>query len=140
MHVVSQQNYSLLYSDAPIVQGSITFFSKLHTQWKGLTKTSTTIVYNSTTYWSAESEVDEISNNKCLKCFQFVINWPFCLFQLKPHPKRSLASCLSGHKPKNKRQTKTSNSGVSSVPQSSQSKTTMNPQLIGQMLFHLWKL
>ncbi|XP_073695923.1 transcription factor IIIA-like [Garra rufa] len=51
--------------------------------------------------------------------------------QLKPRPKRSLASRLSGHKPK--RRTKTSNSEESSVPQSSQSETTMNPHLIGQL-------
>ncbi|XP_052447486.1 general transcription factor IIIAa [Carassius gibelio] len=53
--------------------------------------------------------------------------------QLKPRPKRSLASRLSGHKPKNKRLKKTSNPDDSSVPQINQSETTMNPQLIGQL-------
>lgn len=60
-------------------------------------------------------------------------NCPLCLFQLKPRPKRSLASRLSGHKPKKKRQAKTSNSDESSIPHISQSETTSNPQLIGQL-------
>lgn len=53
--------------------------------------------------------------------------------QLKPRPKRSLASRLSGHKPKNKRLTKTSNPDESPVPQSNQSETAMSPQFIGQL-------
>lgn len=60
-------------------------------------------------------------------------NCPISLFQLKPRPKRSLASRLSGHKPKKKRQAKTSNSDESSIPHISQSETTSNPQLIGQL-------
>lgn len=60
-------------------------------------------------------------------------NCPISLFQLKPRPKRSLASRLSGHKPKKKRQAKTSNSDESSIPHVSQSETTSNPQLIGQL-------
>lgn len=60
-------------------------------------------------------------------------NCPLSLFQLKPRPKRSLASRLSGHKPKKKRQAKTSNSDESSIPHISQSETTSSPQLIGQL-------
>ncbi|XP_048045702.1 general transcription factor IIIAa [Megalobrama amblycephala] len=53
--------------------------------------------------------------------------------QLKPRPKRSLASRLSGHKPKKKRQAKTSNTDESSIPHLSQSETTSSPQSVGQL-------